>query len=280
MQKAAETSTSSEPATSGRGGRRNSISARVPDWLISLLSVVLALVAWEYFGRSVNPIFASHPLAIFEASIEMVADGELFSALWQSMQPLVVGYALAAVVGIPLGLIIGRYRWAEAGLGIYVTAGYATPLVALIPLFVLWFGLGFAVKVAIIFVLSIFPITINTWAGAGSVPKTMIELGRTFVASDMQIMRKIILPSTLPYIMVGLKLAVGRAIIAMVVAEFFTAVTGLGGIILKAGDNFETARMFVPVMVLMALGIGLTWLVSWLEHKVAPWQRDLSGRDT
>jgi NitT/TauT family transport system permease protein len=259
--------------------RRKSVIARVPSFVISASSLIFILAIWELFGRNVNPIFASHPSAIFREGFVMVTDGEIFEALVQSLRPLATGYFLAAAVGIPIGLLIGRYRWAEAGLGLYITAGYATPLVALIPLFILWFGLGFAVKVAIVAVLAIFPIAINTWAGAKSVPRTLIELGRTYVGSEFQIMTKIVIPSTLPYIMVGLKLAVGRSIIAIVVAEFFTLLTGLGGIILKAGDSFDTARMFVPVVVLMALGITLTWAVGWLEHKVAPWQRELADTE-
>jgi NitT/TauT family transport system permease protein len=269
--------TAAQPATPRP--RRRGVAARVPSAAISTLSMVGIIALWELFGRNVNPIFASHPSAIFHEGVTMVMDGELFEALVQSLQPLATGYFIAAAVGIPLGLLIGRYRWAEAGLGLYLTAGYATPLVALIPLFILWFGLGFAVKVAIVAVLAVFPIAINTWAGAKGVPRTLIELGRTFVGSEFQIMTKIVIPCTLPYIMVGLKLAVGRSIIAIVVAEFFTLLTGLGGIILKAGDSFDTARMFVPVMVLMALGITLTWLVGWLEHKVAPWQRELSDQE-
>ncbi len=256
------------------GGRRR---VRVPNAAISLISIVVATGLWEIFGRGVNPIFASYPSAILAAAAQMVESGLIFRAFLESMQPLVVGFLLAVAGGIPLGLLVGRYRWAEWGLGIYVTAFYAMPLVALIPLFVLWFGLGFSVKVAIIFVLSIFPITINTWAGVKAVPKTLIEVGTSFVASDAAILWKIIVPATLPFIMTGLRLAVGRAIIAMVVAEFFTAITGLGGIILKAGDNFDTARMFVPVFILMVLGIGLTALVGWLEHKVAPWQKAIAG---
>jgi NitT/TauT family transport system permease protein len=259
--------------------RRRKFGANVPSSVISMASLGIVIAIWEMFGREINPIFASYPSAIFKAGVEMVKDGELVQALFQSLRPLSVGYLLAAIVGIPLGLLTGRYRWAEAGLGIYVTAGYAMPLVALIPLFILWFGLGFAVKVAVVSVLAVFPIAINTWAGAKSVPRTLIELGKTYVGSDLQIMTKIIIPSTLPFIMVGLKLAVGRSIIAIVVAEFFTLLTGLGGIILKAGDSFDTARMFVPVVVLMALGIGLTWLVGWLEHKVAPWQREMADNE-
>jgi ABC-type nitrate/sulfonate/bicarbonate transport system permease component len=259
--------------------RRRKFGANVPSSVISIASLGIVIAIWEMFGREINPIFASYPSAIFKAGVEMVKDGELVQALFQSLRPLSVGYLLAAIVGIPLGLLTGRYRWAEAGLGIYVTAGYAMPLVALIPLFILWFGLGFAVKVAVVSVLAVFPIAINTWAGAKSVPRTLIELGKTYVGSDLQIMTKIIIPSTLPFIMVGLKLAVGRSIIAIVVAEFFTLLTGLGGIILKAGDSFDTARMFVPVVVLMALGIGLTWLVGWLEHKVAPWQREIADNE-
>lgn len=250
---------------------------KLPNAAISLISVAIAVGLWEIFGRGVNPIFASYPSAIFASAVEMLESGLLVSAFFQSMQSLIVGYVLSAVVGIPLGLLLGRYRWAEHGLGIYVTACYAAPLVALIPLFMLWFGLGFTVKVAIIFALSLFPITINTWAGVKAVPKTLIEVGTAFVASDAAIMWKIIVPATLPYIMTGLRLAVGRAIIAMVIAEFFTSITGLGGIILKAGDNFDTARMFVPVLLLMALGIGATSLVHWFEAKVAPWQKTIAG---
>jgi NitT/TauT family transport system permease protein len=278
-----DTTVSTKPVSPPRAAlpraRRRRFGASVPSFVISISSLAIVLAIWEIFGREINPIFASHPSAIFKAGVAMLEDGELFQAFIQSMKPLALGYFLAAVVGIPLGLLTGRYRWAEAGLGIYVTAGYAMPLIALTPLFILWFGLGFAVKVAIVAVLAVFPIAINTWAGAKNVPRTLIELGKTYVGSDLQIMTKIIIPSTLPYIMVGLKLAVGRSIIAIVVAEFFTLLTGLGGIILKAGDSFDTARMFVPVVVLMTLGIGLTWLVGWLEHKVAPWQREIADSE-
>lgn len=244
---------------------------------VTTLSLIIVFIIWEFFGRQIDPIFASHPIAILQAFWEILIDGSLLKAFVESIQPLIVGYLLAAVIGIPLGLLIGRYRIVEAAVNIYVIAGYATPLVALIPLFVLWFGLGFTVKVAIVFVLTVFPIIINTTDGVKAVPKTLIEVGTAFVASQSFIMKKIILPATLPYIMTGLRLGIGKAVIGMVIAEFFTSIGGLGGIIINAGNNFQTAIMFVPIIILMGLGVGLTALVGVLERKVAPWHDEIAG---
>lgn len=245
--------------------------------LISAISIVCFLMLWEAAGRSINPIFASYPSAILAAGIQMVRQGLLVHAFLQSMQPLVLGFIMSAVFGVPIGLMLGRSTLAEAAFGIYVTAGYATPLVALVPLYVLWFGLGFAVKVAIVFTLGVFPVIINTWQGVKNVPRTLVEVGVAFVCTRRMIMRQIVVPATLPYIMTGLRLCVGRCIIGMVVAEFFTSISGLGGVILQAGDSFDTAQMFVPVLILMVLGVVLTWFVGWLEHKVAPWQQEIAG---
>ena len=247
--------------------------------LVSFSSVVVFLLVWELFGRGINPIFASYPSAIVVEGIAMVKAGGLGAAFLQSMQPLVVGFAMSALIGVPVGLVLGRSALAEAAFGIYITAGYATPLVALVPLYVLWFGLGFAVKVAIIFTLGMFPVIINTWQGVKNVPRTMVEVGIAFVASRRMILRTIIVPATLPYIMTGLRLCIGRCIIAMVVAEFFTSISGLGGVILQAGDSFDTAQLFVPVIILMVLGVVLTWLIGWLEHKVAPWQQEIAASE-
>ena len=167
----------------------------------------------------------------------------------------------------------------EAALGIFVTAGYAMPMIALVPLLMLWLGLGFKVKVAVVLLMALFPICINTWLGVAAVPKTLIEVGKSFVASDLTILSRIVLPATLPYIMAGIRLAVGRAVVAIVIAEFLTAISGLGGIIINSANNFDTATMFVPVVVLMLLAIGLNALIGLVERKVAPWQAEISGRD-
>jgi NitT/TauT family transport system permease protein len=252
---------------------------QIPSWVITVASVAVVLIIWEIFGRQINPVFGSYPTAIAAAFWELLISGQLGAALYDSLRPFVLGYGLAIVLGIPVGLVVGRFRAAEAALGLYVTAGYAMPLVALVPLLILWLGLGFAVKVAVVFLMSLFPIIINTWLGVVAVPKTLIEVGKSFVAPDLVILRRIILPATLPYIMAGIRLAVGRAVVAMVIAEFFTTISGLGAVIINSANNFDTATMFVPIIILMAMAIGLNWLIGWVERRVAPWQAEISGRD-
>jgi len=251
----------------------------IPRPLITLASVAVAILLWEWFGRDINPVFGSYPSAIAVAFWDLARSGMLGAATLESLRPFVVGYAAAIVFGVPLGLLIGRFRTAEAALGIYITAGYAMPLVALVPLLVLWLGLGFAVKAAVVFLMSVFPICINTWLGVAAVPKSLIEVGKSFVAPDSVILRRIILPATLPYIMAGVRLAVGRAVVAMVIAEYFTTISGLGAIIINSANNFDTATMFVPIVVLMVLAVGLNSLIGLVERRVAPWQAEIAGRE-
>jgi ABC-type nitrate/sulfonate/bicarbonate transport system permease component len=261
------------PGVSAHAGRA------IPSWAITMCSVALLLLAWEWFGRDINPVFGSYPSAIAEASWDLAKSGKLGAAMIESLQPFAAGYGLAILFGVPLGLFIGRYRIAEAALGIYVTAGYAMPLVALVPLLVLWLGLGFAVKAAVVFLMSVFPVCINTWLGVTAVPRSLIDVGKSFVAPDTVILRRIILPATLPYIMAGVRLAVGRAVVAMVIAEFFTSLSGLGAIIQTAANSFDTATMFVPIVLLMVMAVGLTGLIGLVERWVAPWQAEIAGRD-
>jgi NitT/TauT family transport system permease protein len=251
----------------------------LPSGVITVASLVVLLGAWEIFGRDVNPVFGSYPSAIAEAGWQLARTGKLWAALSDSLRPFLLGYGLAILIGVPIGLVTGRFRTVEAAIGIYITAGYAMPLVALVPLLVLWLGLGFAVKVAVIFLMSVFPICINTWVGVTAVPKTLIEVGKSFVAPDSVILRRIVLPATLPYIMAGIRLAVGRAVVAMVIAEFFTSISGLGAIIITSANNFDTATMFVPIVILMVMAIGLTYLIGAVERRVAPWQAEIAGRD-
>ena len=240
--------------------------------LLRLASFLVVMLAWEWLGRQVAPLFMSYPSAIARAAVEMTADGELGAALLESFKTLLLGFAISSLLGVALGLAIGRYRAVEAMSDWLVNALYATPLVAIIPLVILWFGLGFSAKLFIVVILAIFPVLINTASGVRNVSAQLIDVGTAFAASEREIFVKIIFPAALPYMMTGLRLGIGRAIIGMVVAEFFTAITGLGALIVKYGNQYDTAAMFVPILVLMALGIALTAMVRYAEAWIAPWK--------
>jgi ABC-type nitrate/sulfonate/bicarbonate transport system permease component len=246
--------------------------AKGRTWMIRLASMVTVVGAWEFVGRRTSPLFLSYPTAVVTAGARMLATGELLSALASSLRTVVIGFVIAAAAGIVLGLLIGRYRAVDAATDWLINALYATPLVAVIPLVILWLGLGDLAKLFVVTILSVFPVLINTAAGVRTVPRALIDVSTAFAANERQVFVKIILPSAVPYMMTGLRLGIGRAIIGMVVAEFFTAITGLGALIVKYGNRYDTASMFVPILVLMLLGILLTSLVRRAEEHFAPWR--------
>lgn len=241
-------------------------------WIARAVSMTAVVVGWEIAGRRVSPVFLSYPTAIFRAAVAMAVSGELWSALAMSLQTLLIGFLCASVIGIVLGLLIGRYKIVDAATDWLINALYATPLVAIIPLVILWFGLGTAAKLFIVTILAVFPVLINTAAGVRNVPQSLIDVSTAFAANERQVFMKIILPAAVPYMMTGLRLGIGRAIIGMVVAEFFTAITGLGAVIVKYGNQYDTASMFVPILVLMVLGVVLTYGVRRIEEMFAPWR--------
>jgi NitT/TauT family transport system permease protein len=241
-------------------------------WIIRLSSIASVLIGWEILGRHIDPLFMSYPSAILKAAGALAATGELWTALASSLRILLLGFVTASIIGTALGLLIGRYRMVDAATDWLVNALYATPLVAIIPLVTLWFGLGDVAKLFIVTILTVFPVLINTAAGVRNVPDALIDVGVAFASNERQIFTKVILPSALPYMMTGLRLGIGRAIIGMVVAEFFTAITGLGAMIVKYGNQYDTASMFVPILILMLLGVGLTSLVRRAEAIIAPWR--------
>jgi ABC-type nitrate/sulfonate/bicarbonate transport system permease component len=247
--------------------------------VLSIASFVLLMALWEFFGRDANPLLSSYPSAIYRSFINQINNGTLPSAFLQSIQALAIGYAIAVLLGIPIGLLLGRYWAIQAGFGFYFIGLDATPVVAFMPLFILWFGLHLLVKIVLIVLFSITPIVINTWMGVRAVPATLVEVGKAFVGSEAFVMRNIVLPYALPSIMTGLRLGIGRAIIAMTVAELFTAINGLGGLLLKRSEDYDTAGAFVPGFVFMAMGILMVGFVGWLERRIAPWHKATSAGD-
>jgi ABC-type nitrate/sulfonate/bicarbonate transport system permease component len=181
--------------------------------------------------------------------------------------------ALTVIVGILLGIVMAQWRMLEYVLDPFINALYAIPRIALVPLIILWAGLEFAGKVTILVSVAIFPITVNTYAGVRDVRGSMLEIGRAYGATEWQIFWKIVLPAAVPFIMAGVRLAVGLAIIGIIVAEFFTAISGLGGMIVEYANVFATAKLFVPIIVIALIGVILTELVMWLERRMSRWRR-------
>jgi ABC-type nitrate/sulfonate/bicarbonate transport system permease component len=247
--------------------------------LIRIVSVAVFLCVWEYFGARIDPLFLAAPSKIAQATMEMIASGELLQALLSTLYPFTVGMAISIVGGIAIGVAMAQWRLVEYILDPFVNAMYSIPRVALVPLIMLWAGLGVSSKIIILVSIAIFPVIINTFAGIRDVRQSMIEVGRAYCATDMQIFFKIIVPSAVPFLMTGIRLSVGLGIIGIVVAEFFTAQTGLGGIIIRYANLFATARMFVPIIVIGLLGVVLTEVVRAIEVRLSRWRALEQKRD-
>jgi NitT/TauT family transport system permease protein len=251
--------------------RRARTRRRVLEWTLRFLVAAVILVSWQVVGQR-NPLFTSYPTAVGQAAWNEIKTGVLFSAIGESTEILALGLVLAVVVGVVIGLVIGRYALIASSVEWLISALNSTPLLAVIPLIIVWFGLGIESKVFTVFSLTVFSMIYNTAAGVQEVERNILDVGRAFVASEGQVFRKIILPSSVPFIMTGLRISIGRALIGTVAAEFFTGIGGLGGLIQKYGASYETNYMLVPVLTLMLLGVILTAIARRLEKAVAPWR--------
>ena len=240
--------------------------------LIRAASLLVFLALWEFYGRRTDPLLFTYPTAVAEALWKLLRTGELIRQVGVSLSALAAGFAASLVLGVIIGLAMGRSPVAEAILEPHINALYAVPQVALTPLLMMWLGLGFSVKVAVVFLFAFFPILINTASGAKNVSASMVEVGRAYLAPPGQILFKIICPAALPFIMAGVRIAIGRALVGMIVAELFTAITGLGAMLSLYGNIFETAKMFVVIIVLALLGIGLIQGTKLLERRLAQWK--------
>ncbi len=233
--------------------------------------LLLILVVWQIVGPFISPIFFTYPTKIAVSFYDLTVSGELPTRLLQSLEVMVAGLAVAIIVGIPLGVAMARVRWLDWALDLPINALYATPLVALVPLLVLWFGIYLKAKIIVVFLFAIFPLLINTYQGVRECDKNMLEVARSFRAGEWQTWQDVLLPFATPYIIAGLRLAIGRGLIGMIIAEFYTTISGLGFMITKYANNFEMDKTFVPVIVLMFLGVSLTTLLKWAGQRIAPW---------
>jgi ABC-type nitrate/sulfonate/bicarbonate transport system permease component len=264
---------SSGPSRRSRKPARGMHSALSPTtkWTLRLTSVIAIAVAWELYGRAVNPVLLSSPSAIVGAAFEMVADGTLQEAMGQSLVVLGAGSLIGIAVGLAIGLAAGRNRIFATLIELPLNALYATPSVALIPVIVVWFGFGPTAKTVVVILFVLFPVLINTMRGVQEVDRELVEVARSFCSGERRMWFDLILPSALPYVVTGLRLAIGRALIGVIVAEFFTAFSGLGHLIVTNANSFQTDRTFVPILVIAALGVLLTGLLELVERRVVRW---------
>ena len=233
--------------------------------------VLLILIVWQIVGPFINPIFFTYPTKIAEAFYTTTISGELPYFLGQSLEVMIYGLTTALIVGIPLGIAMARIRWLDWALDLPINALYATPLVAVVPLLVLWFGIYLKAKIIVVFLFAVFPVLINTYQGVRECDKNMLEVAHSFRSSEWRVWRDVLLPFAVPYIIAGIRLAIGRGLIGMIIAEFYTTISGLGFMITRYANVFEMDKTFVPVIVLMVLGVSLTSLLKWVGRRIAPW---------
>jgi NitT/TauT family transport system permease protein len=239
--------------------------------------IVLLLLVWESI-----PLFATLPrgMALFfttpskigVAFYQLLLNGEIEKHFYVSAVAFMAGLVLSIVVGLPLGLIMGRSATLEHLLDPYVTAANATPRIVFLPLLILWFGIGIWSKILIVFAGAVFPLLINTYVGVKNVNRVLVNVVRSFGASEWQLMKIVVLPNSVPYIIAGLRLAIGRAILGVVVGEFFGSSEGLGYMIASAATNYKVDVVFVGVLIFMALSVILTLTVKQIEARLASWR--------
>jgi sulfonate transport system permease protein len=238
---------------------------------IRLVSVITVLTLWELLAGKIDPVLFTKPSMIAVAAVQMIWSGELWNYLAPSLMVLAIGLSLACVIGIAIGLLLARYWVADVAFGVYITFLYSIPSVALVPLIVLWAGYETTAKVIILFMFAFFPMVINTYQGVKNVDPKLMEVGRAFRCSEGQLWANIVLPGALPFIVTGLRLALGRGLIGMVLADLYTAISGVGYLIVRSASTYQVDKMFVPIVTLGLLGVTLTALLRLLERTVAPW---------
>jgi ABC-type nitrate/sulfonate/bicarbonate transport system permease component len=242
-------------------------------FLIQAATHACILGAWELLSRFViPPQFLPPPSMIVLAFVTTMRSGELPRQLWQTTSVLLLGFGLAIVTGMAVGIAMGMFKTLRRILDPYVNAFYAMPTVAMVPLVIIWLGLGFEAKVFLTWLVSVFPVIINAQIGVMNVPPAFVETGRAFGCGRWQLFRRVILQAAVPFLIAGIRLGLGRALVGVVVAEMFTALTGLGSMIVFYGNTFRTAELFVPMVVLAILSIAITSLIYRMERWIAPWR--------
>ena len=275
------------PTTRGEAGIRERRSVVRPKrWkryeplIVGTISVAVVLAAWQAFASAnltakwMPPLFLPAPTAVAEAFGNLFTDPRqnIWADLGTSGFEFGTGYVLAIVVGLALGIGMGWYTRFQYALDPFVSFFYATPRIVLVPLFIIWFGIDWQSKVAVIFLGALFPIVINTMAGVRNTDSSLLRVARSFGASEALVFRRVVLPGAVPFILTGLRLGVGHALTGVVVGELIAARHGVGKLISDYGVTFQTPRMFAAVIFIAGTGVLLTWLLQRIENRFQNWK--------
>jgi ABC-type nitrate/sulfonate/bicarbonate transport system permease component len=248
---------------------QSSIRRHAPLWI----SILAGIALWEIAGRSTSAAFMVPLSETLVRLWQLISRGKFISQLLDSSELFLTGFVLALAVGAPLGMLLARVRVLRIGIEPYIMILYATPMVALIPFILSIMGFGFAPKVLVVFLFTVFPVLYNTVEGARSMRPELIEVAKSFRSSEWALWREVMLPYTLPYTMTGVRQAIGRALVGMIAAEFFLSSTGLGQLIMGASQDFDTAGVFASILVIGVIGVGLTRLGLKIEQHFAKWRQ-------
>jgi NitT/TauT family transport system permease protein len=243
--------------------------------ILGAAGVITFLTVWELVGNTfqlINPMFMSAPSLVWNAAVQLFSSGEIYNDLYVSGVELFWGYILSAVVAVPFGISIGWYKKMSYIFDPFVNAMNATPRVALLPLVIIWLGIGILSKVGIIFLGAVFPILINTRDGVKTTPINLLTAARSFGASEWMIFKTVVLPSTIPFILTGLRLGLGRAIVGVMVGELYADTAGIGFMITVAGATFQTDKVFVGVLVFALAGMLGMELLTRIEARFNKWR--------
>ncbi|HLQ26125.1 MAG TPA: ABC transporter permease [Acidiferrobacterales bacterium] len=247
-------------------------SARWAHRATVAISLIIGAGVWEIAGQHTSAAFMAPLSATLARLLEMVETGLLVRQVASSLSLFFTGFGLAILIGMPLGLLLARVRPLRVALESYIMILYATPTVALVPFILSLLGFGFWPKVLVVFLFAIFPILYNTVEGARSIKPELIEVAHSFRSGEWALWRDIMIPFTLPFTMTGIRQAIGRGLVGMVVAEFFLSSSGLGQLIMNSSQNFDTAGMFAAILIIILLGVMLMDLGRALENKFAAWR--------
>jgi ABC-type nitrate/sulfonate/bicarbonate transport system permease component len=242
--------------------------------LIGAGTLVGFLLLWQALGESglIDPLFISSPTRVAQAGFALVHDPDFWHDLRVSGSEFVLGYGGAVAVGVPLGLAIGLSRRLQYMLSPFIDTLNAVPRVTLLPLIVIWFGIGIWSKVAVVFLGAVIPIAINTQSGVKTSEARFIRVARSFCASNAKIFASIVLPGTVPFIFTGLKYGAGRALLGVVVGELYAATAGIGHMIADAGNTLQTDVVFFGVLIFMATGLTVVALLDRIEQRFESWR--------